>query len=680
MLVRNEGIWRSWGRFRRLYEWDFEGGMSVASTWAGFATTWLKSWTSAVAISFSPIWWSPQQVDPSHQGLWKQLSSVLGRNERFEENSSPSFKPDAYLDFIERKVRMVYDETSGAPQPAFRNTTHSFSDLQLCSMEDLEAIIKSSPTKSCDLDPIPTFLLKEFLDQLLPFILLMCNKSLSTGTLPPSQKRAIVMPRLKKKGMDLSDPGSFRPISNLSFLSKILEKIVVGQLMPYLVESDLLPKFQSGYRSHHSTETLLARLLSDLHTSIDNGEVTILALLDVSAAFDSVDHNILIRRLRASFGINSRALDWLESFVRGRTQSVRIGSLRSEWRVIGTGVPQGSVLGPLLYVLFTADVLEVAGRAGAGVQQYADDTQAYRHCKASEAMHALIELVNTIAEIKDWMSSNRLKLNPSKTQYIWIGNKIQLAKIDRQALLQRFPGIVFETSVIDLGVVIDEELKMDAHVGRITRSCFYQLRQIRTICQSLSDSAIRTLIHSFVVTRIDYCNSVLSGITAVQTERVQRILNAAARLVLRIPKFAPVSMLIRDNLHWLPAVQRIKFKILQLVANCIHQRAPLYLQELCVLVSAVPGRRQLWSADQFCLVVNRCRLSSMQRRGFALAGPLAWNDLPVAVRVSIARNRNSYRTLIKTHLFNLAIKWRSGTVLEQSTRAPEKTLEGALTK
>ena len=231
-----------------------------------------------------------------------------------------------------------------------------------------------------------------------------------------------------------------------------------------------------------------------------------------------MDHNILIRRLRASFGIDSRALDWLESFVRGRTQSVQIGSLRSEWRVIGTGVPQGSVLGPLLYVLFTADVLEVAGRAGAGVQQYADDTQAYRHCKASEAMHALTELVNTIAEIKDWMSSNRLKLNPSKTQYIWIGNKIQLAKIDRQALLQRFPGIVFETSVIDLGVVIDEELKMDAHVGRITRSCFYQLRQIRTIRQSLSDNAIRTLIHSFVVTRIDYCNSVLSGITAVQTE------------------------------------------------------------------------------------------------------------------------------------------------------------------
>ena len=160
------------------------------------------------------------------------------------------------------------------------------------------------------------------------------------------------------------------------------------------------------------------------------------------------------------------------------------------------------------------------------------------------------------------------------------------------------------------------------------RLCFNQLRKIRTICQSLSDNAIRTLIHSFVVTRIDYCNSVLSGITAVHTERVKRIMNVADSLVLWIPKFALVSTLIRDNLHWLPAVQWIKFKILQLVANCIHQRALLYIQEFCVLVSAVQGGPHLRSTDQFCLVVNRCRLSSMQRRGFAVEGSLAWNDLP----------------------------------------------------
>ena len=147
---------------------------------------------------------------------------------------------------------------------------------------------------------------------------------------------------------------------------------------------------------------------------------------------------------------------------------------------------------------------------------------------------------------------------------------MQLAKIDRRELLERFPEIVFESSVVDLGVIIDQELKMNAHVGIMTRSCFYRLHQLRTIHQSLSDNATQMLIHSFVVTRVDYCNSVLSGITIVQTDRVQRILNAAAHLLLRIPKFAPMAALIRDHLHWLLATQRIRFKILLLVSNCIH--------------------------------------------------------------------------------------------------------------
>ena len=161
---------------------------------------------------------------------------------------------------------------------------------------------------------------------------------------------------------------------------------------------------------------VMVTMTMTMTTAIDNGEVTVLALLNVSAAFDSVDHNILLQRLRTSFGLGGRVLEWLESFVRGRSQSVHIDNLQSEWRVISTGVPQGSVLGPLLYVLFTADVLQIVARAGAGVQQYADDTQAYRHCKANEATEAVRRLQSTLSEIRDWMSSNRLKLNPSKTQ------------------------------------------------------------------------------------------------------------------------------------------------------------------------------------------------------------------------------------------------------------------------
>ena len=154
----------------------------------------------------------------------------------------------------------VRDETSGSPPPSFEATAHSFSVLQPCSVEDLERVIMSSPAKSCELDPIPTFLLREFLKDLLPFIHLMCNSSISAGLLPSSQKKAVVTPAIKKRGLDSEVMNNYRPISNLSFLSKIMEKVVSKQLLDYLNGHELLPKFQSGFRSGHSTETVLIRL------------------------------------------------------------------------------------------------------------------------------------------------------------------------------------------------------------------------------------------------------------------------------------------------------------------------------------------------------------------------------------------------------------------------------------
>ena len=198
---------------------------------------------------------------------------------------------------------------------------------------------------------------------------------------------------------------------------------------------------------------------------------------------------------------------------------------------------------------------------------------------------------------------------------------------------------------------------MDAHVGRITRSCFYQLRQIRTIRQSLSDSAIRTLIHSFVVTRIDYCNSVLSGITAVQTERVQRILNAAASSS-RTSNSKVCSSINADQRQSALAPSSATNQVQDLAAGCklfTSESTSVSSGTLCAGfggtgASTLAIRRPILSGGQSLSIIIDAEA------GFAVAGPLAWNDLPVAVRVSIARNRNSYRTLIKTHLFNLAIK------------------------
>ncbi|PGH37691.1 MAG: hypothetical protein CRN43_19655, partial [Candidatus Nephrothrix sp. EaCA] len=144
---------------------------------------------------------------------------------------------------------------------------------------------------------MPTFILQEFVDTLLPFLTVLCNRSLCDGDLPVSQKRSILVPVLKAEGLDVTVPLNFRPVANVSFLSKIIEKVVAAQLTHYLDINNLLPIYQSGFRKGHSTETLLVRLLSDIYGAIDKSEVTLLALFDVSAAFDTVDHQILLQRL-----------------------------------------------------------------------------------------------------------------------------------------------------------------------------------------------------------------------------------------------------------------------------------------------------------------------------------------------------------------------------------------------
>ena len=167
------------------------------------------------------------------------------------------------------------------------------------------------------------------------------------GALPASQKRAIVLPSLKLIGLDVNDMANNRPISNLSFLSKTVEKYVSIQLISHLEANSLLPKQQTGFRKFHSTESVLTRILVDLYTAVDQGHVTLLALFDVSAAFDTVDHGILLERLEKPFGVVGRSLLWLRDFLSGRSQSVVFGSTRSEWSRVSFGLPQGSILGPL---------------------------------------------------------------------------------------------------------------------------------------------------------------------------------------------------------------------------------------------------------------------------------------------------------------------------------------------
>ena len=199
----------------------------------------------------------------------------------------------------------------------------SFENFQELSEDEVKALISQLQTKSCELDVLPTNVLKSHLNDILPLLTRLVNLSLKQGVFPLKWKQAIVRPLIKKIGLEL-ELSNYRPVSNLSFLSKLIEKAALFRLNIHTDSNNLLPKNQSAYRRHHSCESALLRLINDLLDGMEKQEVTALIAIDLSAAFDTVDHNILLDVLKSQYGVCATAFNWLDSYLRPRSYRVKL--------------------------------------------------------------------------------------------------------------------------------------------------------------------------------------------------------------------------------------------------------------------------------------------------------------------------------------------------------------------
>ena len=206
----------------------------------------------------------------------------------------------------------------------------TFEKFSRVSQEDVRKIIKSNKIKACSLDPVPACVFRKCLDVLLPAVTDITNQSLQTGIFPTPLKSALIIPTLKKPSSDPEILKNYRSISNLPFLGKVIERTVSQQLMIHLKYNSLLASRQSAYRQHHSVETALIRVQNDLLQSMDRGNEAVLVLLDLTSAFDTVDHSILLTRLMERFGVTEVASDWFASYLSGRQQRVMIQDVTSD--------------------------------------------------------------------------------------------------------------------------------------------------------------------------------------------------------------------------------------------------------------------------------------------------------------------------------------------------------------
>ena len=288
---------------------------------------------------------------------------------------------------------------------------------------------------------------------------------------------------------------------------------------------------QPTYKQFHSTETALLKVHNDINLNIDNGKATALTLFDLSATFDTIDHNILITRLSTWYGISGTALSWFTSYLTDRQQTIKIGNCFSDMLPTSCGVPQGSVLGPLLFTLYTPPLSSVIQGHNLDHHLYADDTQIYISLTTPDGCRSLHQPRHCLQYVSLWMKNSKLKLNANKTEFIIIGTVTQRAKLDgffpTHILIQ---SVTPAPPVSNLGVNFDESFNFKQHISKTCRCCFYHIREPR-IRRLLSLYVAKTIATTLVSSRLDYCNSLLYNTANKDIVRLQRVQNCLARVV-----------------------------------------------------------------------------------------------------------------------------------------------------
>ena len=590
--------------------------------------------------------------------LWQVLRSALHSSPEavLPSHESKIGLADRFVTFFSDKIAKIRNSFSSSdsftlpPPPDVPN----FSCFKQVSQEEIRKIIMKSFTKSCLLDPWPTFLVKECIDILLPSITKLVNCSLSEGVVPDEFKKAIVTPLIKKSSLPPNDLKNYRPVSGLGFTSKLVERVVASQLNDRVSLNGLENDRQSAYKLGHSTESALLSIKNDVHLTFAKGEATAVVLLDQSAAFDTIDHDTLLNSLSSWFGVSGVVLDWFKSYLSDRVQCIKIGSILSDAKKLLYGVPQGSVLGPILFSLYTTPLSKVIqNHPGISFQFYADDTQLYVHLTHKNVASALDKLSHCIEDVKRWLSTNKLKLNPDKTEFIVFGSKSQREKLNQSFPVNILGNLISPLDAVrNLGVWFDSDFSFSCHVMKVCKACFAHVRDLKRLRGHLTHEAALMAANALVGSQLDYCNSLFRGLSALDLRKLQCVQNSLARIVANTIKYSHITP-VRKALHWL---YRSIFKTAMLVYKFPHSGNPKYFEPFLIPRHSAYNTRRSQSDGIFLEVPHFASVFKSQKHfglSFAYDAPMIWNDLPDEVR-STANSLASFRSKLKSYLFGKA--------------------------
>ena len=583
----------------------------------------------------------------------KQLSKVLRKitgstAEKFiPTNDENSVTCEKMADFYVKKIsdirnEMINDGDFNMNRPVCKGGF--LNKFNTIDSNQLRKIIISTKNKTCQSDPIPTKFVKKSLNHLIPIFLHIINSSIQEKIFPDLLKNAILTPIIKDPSKSHEEYKNYRPVSNLPFLSKVLEKVMYHQLNKHIEENNFHCKYQSAYRKNYSCETSVLRLIGDIEKMLNEKSCVLLVLLDSTAAFDTIDHEILYKQLEEEFNVSSDALEMIKSYLTNRSFSVAIKDKIGNPRSLNYGVPQGSVLAPLLYALYTKPMETIAKNHGFEVNIYADDCQIYIKFDKTCSNTIGRKIEQCIQSIKSWMTKNFLKLNPEKTMMkVFTPRGISL---DSNLNLSVTPL----PSVKVLGVVLGGEMNFKEFISKKFQTCHYHLRNLRNIKNCLSQETRILLVNNLILSTLDFCNSILINLPACSINPLQKILNKSVRFICDVRLREHITPYLR-KLHFLPLKFRIMFKGCLIGFKIIREIAPEYLRDNFKLFqpNLLRNLRYGVGRDKSMFEIT---LEEMKNPTVLIRIALTWNDLPLDLRVE--QDLETFKTKLKTHYFRAA--------------------------
>ena len=375
-------------------------------------------------------------------------------------------------------------------------------------------------------DMIGAKLIKDMKSVISPILTRIVNKGYETDTFPDCMKKAVIKPIHKKGNVD--EISNYRPISILPTLSKVFEKAAVNQLVTYLETNKLLHKSQHAYRKHHSTVTCLVEILNYIYRIIDNKKLTAIISLDLSKAFDSINHQLLITKLQ-KMGLGVTATNWVSSYLNNRKQTTKFRDFTSKEEGVHSGIPQGSIVGPLLFLCYTNDFHEEFDRV-CNSFAYADDTQLIVEAINMQQLKRKIEDVVSIAQ--SWYHRNTMKNNIDKTEVLMIATNHKNEYIKISVKHEGKNIVITSKSHIEiLGVIIDTNLNWRKQINEVRKKSFNITRNIHQVNHLLPLKSRLNLYHAVISPQFDYADVVWSGCGQKESKSLQRVQNFAAKSI-----------------------------------------------------------------------------------------------------------------------------------------------------